>query len=248
MLPNAVILELLARGAAVGAFVGLAIVIARGRLTPARITGVLFCFAVGAHTLTQYQPIEDALRAVWPIVWAFSVASAGFMWAFAVELFEDRDKLSVARFAPAGVLFAIGVAAVVSGAPAERPLWLAHKLVGAAVVTHALFVIVHGWRGDLVESRRRLRGPILIVSAVYALAVTVVETGELFVGSAAALSPIAAAVLVLLSLLALAAFARADASLFGPASAAVAAPEQEGAPTIALSGEDAVAASALKKL
>ena len=45
-------LELLARGAAVGAFVGLALVMARD-LMPARLTGALFCLAAAAHTLTQ---------------------------------------------------------------------------------------------------------------------------------------------------------------------------------------------------
>ena len=44
--------RLVERGAAVGAFFGLAIVMARG-FTPARLTGALFCLAAAAHTLTQ---------------------------------------------------------------------------------------------------------------------------------------------------------------------------------------------------
>jgi AraC-like DNA-binding protein len=246
MWPDAVTLELLARGAAAGVFIGLAIVVARGSPTPARVTGVLFALAAAAHTLTQYLSIGPALGPAWPLIWAFSVMGAGFFWAFARELFEDRTTLRLTSFAPAGLLLAIGISAVLAPEPAARYLWLGHELIGAALIVHALFIVAKGWRGDLVERRRRLRGPILIASAVYALAVTSVETSELFLGSAAALSPLAAAALLLLGGLALAAFARADESLFGPAlpvrvETAKLAPNR-------LTGEDAAAAVTLDKL
>jgi hypothetical protein len=69
-------LELLARGAAVGAFVGLALLMARG-LTPARLTGALFCLAAAAHTLTQLPQSAAALGWAWPPIWALSVMGAG---------------------------------------------------------------------------------------------------------------------------------------------------------------------------
>src|SRR5262249_4851258 len=117
--------------------------------------------------------------------------------------------------------------------------------LGAGLVAHALFVVATGWRGDLVETRRRLRGPILAVSGVYALAVIAVETGELFMGSAASLSPIAAVALLALSLLSLVAFGRADSDLFG-APRPIATPSPQPAPS--LSGEDAAAAATLDRL
>lgn len=58
VLADASILEILSRGGAVGAFVGLAIVIARRPFTPARVTSVLFCLTAAAHTLTQHPSIE----------------------------------------------------------------------------------------------------------------------------------------------------------------------------------------------
>jgi hypothetical protein len=73
-------LELLARGMAVGAFVGLALVMARG-LTPARLTGALFCLAAAAHTLTQLPQSATALGWAWPPIWALSVMGAGLFWA-----------------------------------------------------------------------------------------------------------------------------------------------------------------------
>src|SRR5262249_7004957 len=145
---------------------------------------------------------------------------------------------------PSLLLLAISAGALV--APEQRRLlWLAHDVLGAGLIAHALFIVAAGWRGDLVEARRRLRGPILVISGVYALAVITVETGELFVGSAAALSPVAAAALLILSLLSLFAFGRADADLFGvPRPAAALEPP----PAPVLSAEDAATAAALDRL
>jgi hypothetical protein len=60
-----------------------------------------------------------------------------------------------------------------------------------------------------------LRGPILAISAVYAFAVIVVQTWEIYFGFARSLSPIAAGTLMCLGLLALGAFGRMEPDLFG---------------------------------
>jgi hypothetical protein len=211
-------LELLARGGAVGAFLGLALLSGRGGRTPARLTGALFCLGAAAHTLTQLPSVESALGFMWWPVWTFSAMGAGLFWAFALELFEDGGRLDVRRFAPALALLGLGASAVSTLEAGQRAL--SHNILSAGLIAHALFLIARGWRGDLVETRRRLRGPILATVSVYALAVIAVQTGELFVGSAQALSPIAAAALLLLGLLSLAAFARMDPSLFGAPAAA----------------------------
>jgi AraC-like DNA-binding protein len=236
----------LGRGVAVGGFLGLAIVVARGRFSPARLTGVLFCLAAAAHTLTQSPSARTGLGWAFPLVWMLSVAAAGLFWAFALELFEDRARLASNRFAPAGLLLALGAGAALSPPEAARWIWLIHNLLAAGLVAHLILVVAGGWRGDLVEARRRLRGPILIASALYALAVIAVESGALFLGPAAALAPLAAAALMLLSFLGLVAFAKADERLFGPAL--VPSAREAEAPPPALRGEDSLAATALVKL
>jgi AraC-like DNA-binding protein len=114
------------------------------------------------------------------------------------------------------LLLVVGIAGNASPMQISRGLWLAHNLIGAGLMVHVLLVIAAGWRGDLVEPRRRLRGPVLAAAALYALTVVSVQSGELFLGSAEALSPVAAAALVLLSFAGLAVFAKADPQLFGP--------------------------------
>jgi AraC-like DNA-binding protein len=214
MSPDTPILEILTRGAAVGTMIGLAIVIARAPFTPARITGILFCLAAASHNLTQNPIIESVLGPVWPLIWAFSVMGAGLFWAFATELFGDRPRLEPVRFAPAALLLVLGIAKLLTtGATANASL-LAQHLVGAAFMVHVLVVIGSGWRNDLVESRRRLRGPILAAGGVYAIAVLSVQIAEIFVGSAASLSPLAAVVLLLLGLASLGVLLLADPELF----------------------------------
>ncbi len=203
--------ELLVRGIAIGAFLALAISVARSASGPARLSGVLFCLAAGAHTLTQWPGPEIVTGIVMAPIWAFSVMGAGLFWAFARDLFHDT-RSDLRRFAPAVLLLLIGLA---GGPHGERPVfWLLHNLVGGALALHMLFLIASGWRGDLVEPRRRLRGPMLLAGAVYALVIILVQTGEIFAGSAEALSPIAALVLMTLALASMWAFGRVDGLLF----------------------------------
>jgi AraC-like DNA-binding protein len=227
------ILELLLRGAAVGGFLGLAITIARGGFARARWTGALFCLAAASHALTQLPALAPTFGLVWAPIWLLSVSGAGLFWAFAIELFEDRPRFEFQRLAPAALLAAIGLMRFAVSDEAAKGLWLAHNLVGAMLMAHVLFVIFVGWKSDLVEPRRRLRGPVLAAGAIYALTVTVVQAGEILWRSAEAFSPVAAALLFAMSMAGMAAFLRSEPALFPdqmslPSGAAKAASDLEG--------------------
>lgn len=212
-------LEVLIRGVAVGGFVLLALGVIAGGRTPARVTGALFSLAAAAHTLTQSRAAFVALGVGQAPVWILSVAAAGFFWAFATELFGDNRRLAPWRFLPAAVLLAVGAAAMAAPPDAARLLWLLQNLMGAALMGHVLFVVWSGWRGDLVEARRRLRGPLLAVAAVYVLLVVAVQSAELFAGPATQLSMLAAVSLLALSLAGGFVFLRAEPQLFGAGAA-----------------------------
>lgn len=246
MIHPAIALELLARGVAIGAFLGLALAVTRSGSGPARLSGALFCLAAVGHTLTQWPGPDGMFGVAYAPMWIFSVAGAGLFWAFARDLFED-DSAGWRRFLPAALLLAVGVAAVASPAQASPALWLAHNLIGAALAVHILILIAAGWRGDLVEKRRRLRGPVLLAGAAYALAVISVQTGEIFVGSAAFLSPLAAAALMLIGLVSMWAFGRVDPDLFAIALKPTRAiePPSVSAP---VTGADALVATELDRL
>lgn len=243
MIQSTFVAELLVRGIAVGAFVGLAIALMRGASGPVRVSGVLFCLAAAAHTLTQWPGPESTLGiARWP-VWAFSAMGAGFFWAFARDLFEDT-LADWRRFIPALTLLVVGIAGRTAPEAAIPGIWLLHNLIGAVLVLHIFALIAAGWRGDLVEQRRRIRVAVLLAGATYALVITLVQTGELFVGSAERLSPLAAAALMTMSLVSLWAFGRVDAQLF-PVPAPADAPASQPLP---IEGAEAVVAAELDRL
>jgi AraC-like DNA-binding protein len=208
--------ELLVRGAAIGVFLLTAIRIGGGGLSPARITGALFSLAAAGHTLTQFPGALAAFGLASHVAWTFSVAGAGLFWAFALELFGDHRRLTPWRFLPTVVLLAIAVVARFYCAT-SRDLWLAHNLVGAALMVHVLAVVWRGWRGDLVEARRRLRGPLLGLAAIYTLILALVQISELYLGPATALSFLAASSLFALSIGSGLVFLRDDPHLFAVA-------------------------------
>src|SRR5258706_2471960 len=145
---------------------------------PARFTGALFCLGGAAHALRQSADERAALAWALAPAWVLSVSGAGLFWAFVATLFRDRAGAPGARFAPVAALLATALAAEVSPAPLDRGLWLAQNLAGAALFTHALALIWTGWRGDLVEARRRLRGPVLAGAGLYGLGVVVSQALE----------------------------------------------------------------------
>jgi AraC-like DNA-binding protein len=224
--------ELLVRGAAAGGFVLLALGVIGGGRTPARVTGALFCLAAGAHTITQCRTALHSLGYGAVPVWVLSVMGTGLFWAFAVELFGDNRTLAPARFAPAAALLATAVLAIASPPPIARALWLVQNLIGAGLLLHVLFVVWTGWRGDLVEARRRLRGPLLGAAALYALAVVAVQSAELFSQPAQQLSMLAALVLLTLSVAGGVVFLRADPQLFGAGGAATRSVEPQDHPLL----------------
>lgn len=207
--------ELLIRGGAVGTFALIAIGVILGGRTPARIAAAIFCAAAASHTLTQSPAAFVSLGLAAGPVWVLSVMGAGLFWAFGLELFGDSARLAPVRFMPAAVLLATGGLAAISPPDLARWLWLAQNVEGAVLILHLFVVIWIGWRGDLVEARRRLRGPVLGAAALYALIVLAVQSAGLFSQPAEQLSILAALSLLALSLAGGAVFLRGDPVLFG---------------------------------
>ncbi len=215
MIDPSIVPELLIRGAAVGAFAILSLAVLHGGRTPARTTGALFFLAVAAHTVTQSDLAFAAIGLLATPIWIMSVTAAGLFWAFATELFSDRAQLRAARFVPASVLLVVGVAGAAAPPPIARGLWLLHNVISALLLVHVLTVVHSGWREDLVEARRRLRSPLIVAGALYALVVVGVESAEFSRPSIVSLSIFGALALLVMAMLSAAAFLRVDPDLFG---------------------------------
>lgn len=166
---SAALLELedLLRGTAIGALAATGVQLFRaGRGRSIGVAGPLFALSVIAYVLNNPETTRGAIGAIYPVVWALSLAGVGYFWLFIVSLFEDRP-LSWRGFVPAAILSAVGVVGAVVPSFWARGVWVVHNLIEAGMAIHALWLIVGSSRGDLVEARRRLRGPFLAAVTVF---------------------------------------------------------------------------------
>jgi AraC-like DNA-binding protein len=171
-------LEILLRGVAAGTLLATAAGMLRGESGgAARGTGALFCLSAAAFALHSG---GAETRALGPLRWIASLlsgAGTAYFWLFAVTLFGERH-FAWSRLAPIALL--TGVAAIGWSLPraTANGVWVVHNALEVALVAHVVAVIAGSWRGDLVESRRSLRGPFLAAVALYAAVLSGFEIVE----------------------------------------------------------------------
>ena len=178
MSPDLVTLDILTRGIAIGALAAIASGLwAGGARQAARLAGLLFCAGVTAYVINSSPQLTQAFApAMAPIHFA-AFGGTGLFWLFIVALFEDR-AVSPRTLGPWALLTVIGIIGWIAPQPAQEPIWLVHNLVEAGFAAHALYIIWSSWRGDLVETRRRLRGPFLAVVTLYVMTLSGFEIAE----------------------------------------------------------------------
>jgi AraC-like DNA-binding protein len=236
------IFELLARGAAIGAVGATAAAFARASEPGARgvrVAGLLFCLNVVAYAINSSPLVRAAVPSsvLWPIHVA-SLPGGGLFWLFIVTLFEDR-KLKPVLFVPTAALIAVGVVAMATPVFIARHVWVVHNLIELGLAAHGLYVIQRSWRGDLVEARRRLRGPFLAIVTAFIATLSMFEIGESFGIEADWYGPAGALALALFCGAGAFVFTEARPTLFGAALAA---------PALASDGLDAGDRATLARL
>lgn len=221
---NTLVLEILLRGIAVGALAAIGIGFWRSATTMAlRVGGVALAISGAAYALNSCAGLVVPLGPMmWPVRF-FALGGAGLAWMFIVILFEDRP-LTPRLFAPFAVLTFIGLAATILRTPMGSPFWIASNVLQTALAAHGLFVTARSWRDDLVEARRRLRGPLLAGVCAFLVAISVAQLAQGFGYYPDWFDLFSGAALAVLSVAGASIFLRADAQLFGAAQPAPAAP------------------------
>jgi AraC-like DNA-binding protein/uncharacterized membrane protein YhdT len=97
-----------------------------------------------------------------------ALAVGGMFWLFVMTLFDDRP-VTLGSWAPPAILFFNGPLWFFLSPAGQEWLWAARNLFSGALAVHAGVVIVRGWTGDLLETRRRLRALVLGTSALFAI-------------------------------------------------------------------------------
>jgi AraC-like DNA-binding protein len=207
--------ELVLRGVAIGALAATAAGLWRGGASrPVRIAGLLFIVNVAAYVLQSSALVRSAMGPAGDIVHFLALGGGGFFWLYIVTWFEDRP-ITPLTLAPAAILIVIGLIGWLGLRADESPIWIVHNLIEIGLIAHALYVIARSWRGDLVETRRRLRGPFLALVMLFMLVIAGFEIGEAMGVVASWYALAGAAALAFFCTLGAIVFLNADPALFG---------------------------------
>lgn len=211
-------LELILRGAAIGALVATMAGLWRGgKGRSVRIAGVLLAISVIAYTLQSSALSRAAIGPFEAVAHFLALGGSGLFWLFIVTLFDDRE-VSALTLAPFAGLTLLGLVGWLGPAPTQPSVWIVHNLIEIGFAAHALFVIVRSWRGDLVEARRRLRGPFLAAVTLFVVVLAGFEIGEAFGIEEDWYELLGATALALFTSAGAIAFLQAQPALFGAAA------------------------------
>ncbi len=210
-------IELILRGIAIGALAATAAGLWRaGKGHSARLAGVLFSISVLAYTLQSSADSRLAIGPLEPIMHFLALGGSGLFWLFIVALFDDRE-ISATTLAPFAGLTLLGLIGWLGPRNLQPGVWIVHNLIEVALAAHALFIIVRSWRGDLVEARRRLRGPFLGAVTLFVVVLAGFEIGEAFGVEADWYELLGASALAIFCTAGAAVFLQAQPALFGAA-------------------------------
>ncbi len=219
MIDSAYLAEAMLRGFAIGALVATAISLWRaapGR--PAGLAAAGMCLTTAAYLVEGLLYGAGIDGPVFIPVHVLSLSGAGFAWLFIGVIFEDW-RIGWLRTAPALGLTALGLAGfALWPGPAASAIFVAHNIAEAALGVHALALILRGWSNDLVEARRRVRGPFFAAVAGYTLVQAGIE-GARFAGAdldGGILNLVGAVAMAALTLGGAVIFLRADPSFVAP--------------------------------
>jgi AraC-like DNA-binding protein len=233
---NTLALEILFRGIAVGALAAIGVSFWRSSASfSLRIAGVLLAVGTAGYALNSSQGLAAPLGfMLWP-VHLVALGGAGWVWLFIVVLFEDRPVAPL-LFAPWAMLMGVGLLAISLHLGMHHWLWVLENIIQAGLALHALFIIARSWRDDLVEARRRLRGPLLAAVCGFMIAISAAQIAENLGHGQDWFDLASGAALALFSVAGAAIFLRAEAQLFGAA-----APADDGRPALAPADRAALA-------
>ena len=131
----------------------------------ARIATLLFGAGTIAWLISESAPLWGAMGDALPIL-LVAYPMGGFFWLFILSVFADR-AIGWRTLLPAALLLASGIATAVAPRPWSVWVSISRDLFSIVLIAHAGLVIVRGWSGDMVESRRRLRSLVLGAAVLF---------------------------------------------------------------------------------
>lgn len=168
MTDSLVIVDMFVRGIAVGAVAVMGLSVWRSGVNrEVQAVTVATTLSVIAWLITESHGLWSALGNPY-VMMVLAYPVGALFWLLVVTVFEDR-RLNAANLAPAALLFVTGFICDGLPDPARQWLWAARNLFSGGLCLHAMYVIWRGWSGDLIESRRRMRGLVLGFAGLFSI-------------------------------------------------------------------------------
>lgn len=157
-------------GLCAGSLFAMAAAMLRAPRPTARWTGFAFFFTSAFFAIKLW---SDSTLALPPearsVVGIVAMTSVGWFWLMVMALFGDCDKYRPIMFAAPAAMALFGIGHQLPPGPIHAFVWAGSILTQGGLALASLVVVMRSWKGDLVESRRQLRGPFMAAVALYIL-------------------------------------------------------------------------------
>jgi hypothetical protein len=167
-------------GICAGAMLAMAAAMLRAPRPAARWTGFAFFFTSAFFALKLW---NDEVGALAPEIRAFvgitAMTSVGWFWLMVMALFSDLDRFRPVLFLAPAAMGVCGVLNVVNLASLAPAAGLFGMALQSTLTIWSIFIVMRSWPDDLVESRRRLRGPFMVAIGLYILSLNGLEIWEM---------------------------------------------------------------------
>jgi AraC-like DNA-binding protein len=136
----------------------------------ARWTGFAFFFCSALFAIKLWNDetlvLAPGLRAV---VGVTAMMSVGWFWLMVMALFNDIERYRPVMFLAPALMMVCGIGNVLRIEPLLPYTWLVGTLSQVTLAIWSILIVMRSWKDDLVESRRRLRGPFMVAVSLYIL-------------------------------------------------------------------------------
>lgn len=171
-------------GVCAGALLAMAAAMLRAPRPAARWTGFAFFFCSALFAIKLW---NDQVRAMPPevatLIGVTAMTSVGWFWLMVMALFGDVERYRPVMFAAPLAMMVCGIANFIRISPFIEAMWVVTTLLQVTLAIWSIIIVLRSWKDDLVESRRRLRGPFMVAVALYILSLNGFDVLEMLGGT-----------------------------------------------------------------
>jgi len=157
-------------GICAGTLLAMAAATLRAPRPTARWTSFAFFFCSALFAIKLW---NDQVRMIPPELWGvlgiIAMTSVGWFFLMVMALFGDVDRFRPAMFLAPAAMALCGFANAFRFKEFMPVMWTVTTALQATLAIWAVVIVMRSWKDDLVESRRRLRGPFMVAVAFYIL-------------------------------------------------------------------------------